>query len=149
MMHAGIVFILAETRTTEMRWQCFWMYWCRNIWTSSICSLDAMNECAEHLDSVFTCMLFIMWWWNFCLDRPYFNVMLLLFSNNYYIQFAVWVSVLFCRWSVIFLCVGLIWQNNIVFPVSAPSFFWRWNTNRKINFSVGFSFVRECQRTEK
>ena len=26
------------------------MYWCRIIWTSSLCSPDVINECVEHLD---------------------------------------------------------------------------------------------------
>ena len=81
-----------------------------------------------------------MLWWNYCMDSPYFNMMLLLFPNNYCIQFAAWVSV---YWSVntwqknkIFLCVHLTRQkNSIVLCVRRQKqFFCGCYTHRKIMF---------------
>jgi hypothetical protein len=102
----------------------------------------------EYLDYIFTCMLFILWWWNFCMDSQH-NMMLLLFLNNYYIQLWHGKMYIFCRWFGIFLCVVLNRQNNGNFSVSTPSFSDRSTPTEKTNFSVGVDFFSVRNNTRK
>ena len=94
MMHDGTLLILTETWTIEMRWKCFWMYWCHTslCWLGCIIQLNICNlandvDVASYLMSAWSsCYI--------CLYTSLLNCVIVILCSH-----DIWHSIIISIWS--------------------------------------------------